>query len=72
MHSWKLSPCYARDDEARICFDGLKSVPTIIDREEDVNGYSNRRNLERHSACAIRTYCIGARYGHLKYVAVLA
>jgi hypothetical protein len=42
----------------------LKSIPAIIDREEDVNSYSYRGNLERHSAGAIRIHCIGARYGH--------
>src|SRR4029077_11054427 len=61
----------ASDDEAGICFDGVKFIPPVGDHEEDLNGEC-RGNLKRHRAGAIRIQGICARSGHLAYVAVLA
>ena len=70
--SWIKPVSKARDDEAVVCFDGLKFIPTIIDHEKDVNRDVNRGNLERGSAGAIGIDGVCACYGYREYVAVLA
>ena len=67
---WKLPPCDSRDDGARVCPDELKFIPALIDHEEDVTRYTDRRKLGRESTSAIRIHYICARVGLRDYVAV--
>jgi hypothetical protein len=60
VSSWKQLPSNARDDEARLCFNGLKFAQAIIDHHVDVNGYTEGGNLERESAGAIGIHRICA------------
>ena len=63
--------CPGRDD-ARIDFEGLKSVPVIVDHEEVLNEYAEGSFHKRKDARAIRIHRIGAGVSHRDYIAVLA